>query len=55
MSVDFWWNNADRRELKYLEKNSAVSHHTSNVYWLWMNLDLCSVKPVINHLGHSMT
>lgn len=55
MSVEFWWNDADRRELKYLEKNSALSYHTSNMDWLWMNLGLRSVRPVTNHLGHSMT
>jgi hypothetical protein len=55
MGVEFWWNDADRRELKYLEKNSALSHHTSNMDWLWMNLGLRSVRPVANHLGHSMT
>jgi hypothetical protein len=54
MSVEFWWNDADRRELKYLEKNSALSHHTSNMDWLWMNLGLRSVRPVTNHLGHNM-
>jgi hypothetical protein len=55
MSVELWWNDADRRELKYLEINSFLSHHTSKVDWLWMNLGLHNVRPVTNHLGRSMT
>jgi hypothetical protein len=57
MNVEHWGNDTDRRKRKQPEKNLSQCHsvhYKFHTHWPGIELDLCSEKPLVNHLSHGM-
>ena len=55
--MGLWWNDTDRGKPKYFKKNLSLCHFSHNKsMWtgLGLNLSLCGVRPVTNHVSHGV-
>jgi len=55
MNMEDWWNDAERRKLKYSEKNTSQCHsvrYKCHVDWPGWNTVLHGERLATNHLSH---